>query len=352
MNILFLINYAGGAGTEKYVDNLQRIYTSEGNSCFLAYNIAGRLVETMKERGIPCLQLGLTKADFKESPKLLADYCKDNKIDVIHVQYPVENIIAVKSLKYYSKPNVVLTRHLSDYQGFKWKVLNKIYTPKNHCIICVCDEAAENLVKCGVAREKIKVIFNGVEYDETPKDNTGGYVFKLVILARYAKEKGLDFLMESLAVLKKKTDKKFILNILGEGEEYDNIAKKIESLGLGEEVKQLGYRTDTKDFLDDANLYLNSSGSGEAMSFAILEAMNAGLPVVATDVGGNSTLVEKNIVCGKILKYGDTEAFSNAILEYMNNPELLKAHSLEAKRKVKEQFDLVKLAHDVYDAYK
>jgi len=351
LNILFLINYAGGAGTEKYVDNLQRIFTSEGNSCFLGYNVGGKLSDTMSERNIPCLKLDLTRKDIKNSARKLAEYCRENKIDVIHAQYPVENIIAIESLKYYDKPHVVLTRHLSDVQGLKWTILNKIFTPRNHKIVCVCEEAKDNLIKSGVSADKMQVIYNGVECDDIARENIAGEIFKMVICARYSKEKGLDFLVESLNLLKKKTDKKFICTILGDGEEFDNIAKLIKNFGLENEVIQAGYRNDTKAFLDEANLYLNSSNS-EAMGFAMLEAMNSSLAIVATNVGANATLVNKGICCGKIVEYGDIDGYSDAILEYMNNPSLLLACGNEAKRKVKEEFDLVKLAHDVYSAYK
>ena len=351
MNILFLINYAGNAGTEKYVENLERIFSAEGNTCFLGYNVEGKLSEDFEKRGIKALKLPLTSRDISSSSKILADYCRKNDIDVIHSQYPVENIIAVRSLKYYPKPKAVMTRHLSDSQGLKWTILNRIYTGKNHKIICVCDESKDALIKNGVDPKKIEVIYNGVEYNAEPKKNTVGETFNLVICARYSKEKGLDFLIESLSLLKKKTNKRFLCRILGDGEEFNSIKTKIAELGLESEVKQIGYTNDTKSYLEDSNLYLNSSKS-EAMSVAILEAMNEGLPVVATNVGGNSTLVSKGVECGAVAEYGDADGYSNAILKYINDEQLLQLHSENANRKVKESFDLVKSAHKVYETYK
>ena len=87
------------------------------------------------------------------------------------------------------------------------------------------------------------------------------------------------------------------------------------------------------------------------MSFAILEAMNAGLPLVVTDVGGNRDLAETDIVCGKVLKYGDVDGFAGAILELMRNDALRGEYSAAAGRKVDEEFDLNKLAWDVFRAY-
>jgi len=51
MNILYLINYAGKAGTEKYVLNLMHILSAQGETCHLAYNVPGQLSETVSSEG-------------------------------------------------------------------------------------------------------------------------------------------------------------------------------------------------------------------------------------------------------------------------------------------------------------
>ena len=84
---------------------------------------------------------------------------------------------------------------------------------------------------------------------------------------------------------------------------------------------------------------------------AILEAMNAGLPLVVTDVGGNRDLAETNTVCGRVVPYGDTEGFARAILEIMEDGALSERLGAAAGRKIDEEFDLNKLAWDVFRAY-
>ena len=350
MNILFLINYAGNSGSEKYVDNLQRIFSEKGHNCFFAYNVPGKLSDIMEERGVKCLQLPLTSSDISSSAKVLGEFCKENIIDIIHAQFPVENIIALKALKYYKNMKVVFTSHLSDKQGLKWKILNKLNTPKNRCVICVCDEGKENLVASGIAPEKIKVIYNGIEYDDSSVKSHSDEVFNMMTIARYAPEKGLSFLLDALKVVKERSMRKFTCTIIGEGEEFDMIKAKAKELGLAEQIIQVGYREDAANLLANADLYLNSSKT-EAMSFALLEAMNKGVPIVVTNVGGNARLAKTNIVCGKTVEYGDVNGFANSILEYMNNEALLAEHRLEAKRKVKEEFSLEKLAEEVLSVY-
>lgn len=363
MNVLYLINYAGKAGTEKYVENLVRILGDGRISPYFAYNIDGELSEKMRSANVPTLQLNMGKKSIFSASKKLADYCRENSIDVIHAQYPRENLIALRSKKYYDKPRVVMTSHLtlwlSGFSGMIWKHLNKKYSPRNHCVIAVCREGADILIENGVLPARIKVIYNGIEPAPLPartdvlKKELGlsEDCFVLFIMARFAPEKGLSFLIDSLNALKKKTDRPFCCAIAGDGELTGEIKARIAALGLENECRLLGYRTDTKRLLPGADAYLCSSQCNEAMSFAILEAMNAGLPLVVTDVGGNRDLAETDMECGFVVDYGDTATFSDKIKLLMDNPAQRNALAKAANEKVAKYFDLEKLAGDVCAAY-
>ena len=72
MDILYLINFAGKAGTEKYVSNLVHILSARGESCHLAYNIPGQLSETLESGGFPCLRLDMSGKNVLGAAKRLA----------------------------------------------------------------------------------------------------------------------------------------------------------------------------------------------------------------------------------------------------------------------------------------
>ena len=103
MNVLYLINFAGKAGTEKYVENLIRIGRGRINP-FFAYNIEGELSQKMKEASVPCLQLEMGWRSAFFAAKKLAAFCRENEVEVIHAQYPRENIIALLSKRYCNRP--------------------------------------------------------------------------------------------------------------------------------------------------------------------------------------------------------------------------------------------------------
>lgn len=360
MKILYLINFAGKAGTEKYVENLVRIFGAAGHECHFAYNIPGELSEKMEERGIPSIRLNTGRSGFFSAAKALGGYCKKNGIEVIHAQYPRENIIAILSRRYYERVKVVYTNHLTMRAGLKWKLLNRIFMPKAHRIIAVCREGRDIMIENGVPADKISVIYNGIEPDPDPKPDKSilpelgipDDCFVLCTLARYAPEKGLGFLLDCIKSLSAKTQKPFRLIIGGDGGLFGEIKAKRDALGLTETIIMTGYRTDTPRILAACDLYLNSSECNEALSFAILEAMNAGKPLVVTDVGGNRDLAENVIVCGKAVQYGDVDAFSSAILRFMEDENYLNEMGRAAFLKIAKRFDLNTLAWDVFETYK
>lgn len=359
MNILYLINYAGNAGTEKYVYNLVKAFHGKTANCHFAYNIAGKLSKQMEEMNIPSLQVKMRHPLDKKAAKIIAEYCRKHEIDVIHAQYPRENYIALLAKKYFKRLRVVYTCHLTLEVNCLWKFANKIFTKNNHKIISVCNNGKDILINNGVKADKITVIYNGI----FPHERTFGNesikkeleidddAFVITTLARYHFSKGLDYLVRSIKKLKEKTDRKFVLLILGEGELWDEIADLIKSENLKDCVKQLGYRDDAGEVLKACDMYVNSAKCREALSFAILEALDASLPVVATDVGGNSDIISKENDCGILVDYGDEEAMANAILKIMTDKDLYEKYSKNALVAIDTVFNLDKLIEDTYNTY-
>lgn len=359
IRVLYLINYAGKAGTEKYVYNLAKKYHKSKAECYFVYNTEGPLCEQIKELGIEPKRIEMRSPfDFKAAREL-AKYCEENKIDVIHAQYPRENYIAILAKKHYKKMKVVYTSHLTISTGPLWKITNSFMTKKDHKIISVCNYGKELLIHNGFPKDKIEVIFNGVRPGEKGEPNKelkkslsiDDDTFVMSILARYEESKGLDFLLNSIKLLKERTSRKFVLLIAGDGILFEDMGELIEKLNLQDCVKQLGFRKDTADILSISDLYINSSKCLEALSFAMVEALVNGLPIVATNIGGNPDIVSPQNDCGTLVEYGDCDAFAEAVREYIENEELLKKRSENAKAAAENVFNLDKLLDDTFKLY-
>lgn len=358
MNILYLINFAGKAGTEKYVENLIDAYNGKKANCFFCYSVHGPLADKMKEKNIPYIRISMSNPFDIFAAKKLASYCRKNKIDVICPQYPRENAIALLSRLFYPSVKVVFTSHLTIKCNFVWKIINKLYTPHNHRVISVCSHGKELLIKNGFPAKKIDVIYNAIEADTVKKSSTIreelGLTdeFIIFIMARYHFSKGLPFLLDSVKALKKMTDKPFRLVIAGDGEERALVSQRIKELDLSDVVIELGFRKDTENILAGADLYVNSSSCLEALSFAILEALAKGLPVVATTAGGNTDIVNSETDLGIAVPYGDTNAFAKAMCDIMENEEMYQRMSRNAIRAVEGKFSYNRMLEKTYDTYK
>lgn len=359
MNILYLINHAGKAGTEKYVYNLVNAYNKKKCNCFFVYNEEGLLSEQMQQLGVTSFKITMRHPFDLKAAKSIAKICKANKIDIIHTQYPRENYIAILSRIFYSKVKVIYTCHLTLKTNFWWKITNKLLIPYEERIISVCNNGKELLIQNGVNKNKIDVIFNGVfpvekQRKSTLRDELGidDDTFVITTLARYHMAKGLDYFVKSIKELTKITDKKFVVLIAGEGELFDDIKSLIKSLGLENTVLQLGFRRDSENILQGSDLFVNSAKCYEALSFAILEALECSLPVVATNVGGNGDIINDKTDCGIIVEYGNEQQMAQAVLKIMTDINLRKKFSENALKTVRERFNLNLILEEIYEEYK
>ena len=360
MKILYLINFAGKAGTEKYVENLiDHCSGKPDTECFLCYNVEGELSEKMRARGIKCFRLEMKSPfDFKAA-KALADICRENGIDVIHAQFPRENYIALLSKKYYKNPKVIFTAHLIMKQPALWRVFNKIMTRRNACVLAVCPSGADVLKENGVCPDVIKTVYNGIRADSAavlsdgekndlkkslgiPDGNT-----VISIMARFSPEKGLDFLADSVALMK--TDGVSVV-IMGDGDGMADFKKRIADMGISGRFILTGYRNDCPRILAVSDIYVSSSKE-EAMSYGTLEAMAAGLPLVLTAVGGNTTLVKEGGDCGLLAEYGDAAAYAEALDRLCADKALREKYGKTALVKTKTIFDHDRLMDRIFEIY-
>ncbi len=359
MKVLYLINYAGNAGTERYVENLIRAYHPNRCRCGLCYNLEGPLVDKVKAMGAAVHRIEMKSPFDLGAAGALAKLCRDEGYDVIHAQFPRENYIALLSRRFGSGARVVFTAHLTIEQPMPWRLLNRVMTPQDHKIVALCPEGAETLARNGVSKANTVTVFNGVDAAAMPPRDrailaefgVGEGELVLTILARLAPEKGLPFLCDAIARLKEKTALPFRLLLVGDGEQMDELRAKVKTLGLEDVILLPGFRSDADDLLAASDIYLNSSGYNEAMSFAILEAMACRLPLVATDVGGNRTLAELEGRSGLIVPYGDVEGFSDAVLKLMTDRELRRALGDTAYQKARGVFSLERSLDQTFELY-
>lgn len=359
MKVLYLLNFAGKAGTERYVETLVKYLGGKEVEPYFAYNQGGLLVERLEEMQVPCRQLTMdSRFDFKAA-KALAKLCEEWDIDLIHTHYLRENYIALLAKRYNKKIRSVYTNHFVLENNFITRLSNKLLDPKQDQMIAVCNRGKEQLMANGWSGEKIQVVFNGV--DLTAWAGEGSSLreelgipadrFTMLCASRFAHDKGHAYLIRSLAKLKEISTKPFTMVLAGDGELLEPTKALAGELGLTEEeVKFIGFRKDMKNLYKGVDLYVNPS-EHEALSFLIIEALAAGLPAVITDMGGNSDILQCPDQGGLLVKYNDPENTAAALKRFLEEPEFRAMCAQNAVKNIQQRFEIHDLAQTTYQVY-
>jgi glycosyltransferase involved in cell wall biosynthesis len=347
MNILYLINHPGQGGTEKYVRIMASHTQRQGGRVFFIHNESGPLVTHMEQLGATTQQLTMHSPPDIPAARKLAQYCKTNAINIIHTQFARENYIALFARRFFGcGAAVVHTCHITARNPWGWRMMHRLFSGGNAQVIAVCNAVRDLLVANGYKQNRIKVIFNGVHYRDTLPPPTAHDPFHFISLTRFTEEKGVFFLLETAAQM----PGNFHLTIAGDGPLLPLARQFVTERNLQHCISLPGYINDAAAFLAEGDCYINSS-SREAHSFAILEAMEAGLPIIATDVGGNPDIINGRTSCGIRISYGDTAALTQAMLHIQNNTAAAATMSANARLAVKDLFNIEETIRATYAVY-
>jgi glycosyltransferase involved in cell wall biosynthesis len=172
----------------------------------------------------------------------------------------------------------------------------------------------------------------------------------LLCASRFAHDKGHRFLINALHELKNMVGPRFKCILSGDGPLLEESKKQVEDLGLSGDVIFTGFRKDMKNLIYGCDLYVNSS-EHEALSFLIIEVLACGIPVIATDMGGNRDIINEETNCGMLVKYNDSKGLAETIAKVMDDRELLGTWGENAKKAVREKFNLDKVVQETYNLY-
>lgn len=363
MKVLYLLNHAGKAGTERYVETLVKYLSADGRvEPYFAYNEPGLLVERMEAMGVPCRRIAMnSRFDFKAA-KALAALCGEWGIDLVHCHYLREHYTALLAKNYNRHIRVIYTNHFVMTNDFITRLSNRWMDPRQDQIIAVCNKGKEQLMANGWKGERIQVIFNAVDLEAWAGDRSDSTMraefgipedrFVMLIASRFAHDKGHDYLMRSLKRLTEISDVPFTMVLAGDGELLEPTKALAAELGLtGEQVKFVGFRKDIKNLYKGADLYINAS-EHEALSFLIVEAMAAGLPAVITDMAGNSDIIKSEADGGLLVTYNDPDSMASAMKRFMEEPGFLARCRERARENIENRFEVHKMAAATFDLYR
>jgi L-malate glycosyltransferase len=205
--------------------------------------------------------------------------------------------------------------------------------------------------KLHVPSQKLHYVPNGVRLHVRPAVRTSEIRQALGIpretlaffyVGRLSTVKDLGTLLLALSILPRDVAGFVRLYLVGDGAERKPLEEQRDALGLRGQVEFLGARKDVSDVLMAADAFVMSSKT-EGLPVALLEAMAAGLPCIATAVGGIPALLQNE--CGLLVPPGDPKKLSEAIELLARTPELRARLATNAVANVRENHSLEAVAN-------
>jgi glycosyltransferase involved in cell wall biosynthesis len=220
-------------------------------------------------------------------------------------------------------------------------------------VVVANSEAGRRLLASrGVPSERIQIIRNGVDPDRLQPDPVnvaacraqlavpeGGQV--VGVLATLTPAKGHDTFLKAAALVGAgRPDTRFA--IVGDGPLRASLEDQARSLGLRDRVVFFGHQPRVADYLGALDVLVSSSWDFEGHSNSILEAMSLGIPVVATDVGGNGELVQDGVT-GRLVPVRDHAAIADRVGDLLTDRDGARALAANARTMVERRFGLQRM---------
>jgi len=184
-------------------------------------------------------------------------------------------------------------------------------------LITVSEASRQLGLKAKIASEdRIVTIHNGISPEAPVWQDTSNDPVKLIMVARYSEQKDQRLLISTVA----KAGLNAKISLIGDGPYYKDVQDWTQKQGYGQVVEFLGERSDVAELLVSSDIFVLTS-MYEGFPISILEAMRAGLPVVASDVGGvNEAVIEGKT--GYLIPRSDANTLEARLRQLVENPDL------------------------------
>ncbi len=378
--VLFLLNHAGRGGTERYVELLVEGLVPASMDAVLVYNEDGPLRERLEARGIRCIHLPMASRFDRRAARRLAEICRMERIDVVHAMFLREHYIAWLARLYGCRAARMATVHLMLEQpaGPPLVWLDRAVYRGMAGIVTVCDRLGVQMREAyGIAAGKLLTVHNGIAPDplvpavtvpgsfadarreavrpdrEMIRAEFGIPADATVFLTagRFTEEKGMGFLLNGIRAWPGGVPEGVRFLLAGDGALRAEVELAARTAGLSDRILFAGHRTDLPRLLHAADAYVSPSRS-EALSLSILEAMHAGLPVLATDVGGTPEMVSPEKGTGLLVPYGDVGALAAGLARLASDAGLRASLGAVSNGLARTRFTLDIMLSRTLDAYR
>ncbi len=365
-SILYIITQGEYGGAQHYIIDLIK-YLSQDFSIEVAFgeaNKSHKFKKLLKKYKIKYHIINelQREVDYKidyQAFKILRNLIKTSKPDIVHLNSSKISIlgslaaIGLDTKIVYTAHGWVFNEQLPAKKKRFYLLAERFTALLKQKIICVSEFDRQSAINHNIApKKKLSTVHNGIpDFELLFRDEARQEItqrlddFSIFLNADFVigsigflyPNKGFDYLINAIRQLVERGEKPLLI-ILGGGPEENELKNLIEQFKIEDYVHILGETENASRLLRAFDLYVCSSVK-EGLSYTVIEAMTAGLPIIATNVGGNSELIT-NKKEGLIIKPKNIDAITNAITTIKNNPKSAKIYAEAAHKKAVSDFEI------------
>ncbi len=339
--IIYIIDNLVVSGTEIHLFNLVKGLVEIGYNHLEVINMSGEgeIYEWFCKIGIPVLNLRMRSV---RHPVFLMDFFKmtsyliRKRPDIVHTYLDTANVFGVLAAKFVGVKTIITSRRdLGIFRSKMMEILMGFLSNRVNKVVCVCKAAAAECIR----RERLHgrniiVIHNGIKLKKYTRETQNHIVFCNVAVAN-RKEKGHEDLVRAFAIALESLPNAR-LKLIGGGHLLPGLKSLADDLGIREKIDFVGHSNDVPSQLKVVTVFVLPSHS-EGISNALLEAMAMGIPVIATNVGGNPEIIT-NTKCGILVEPKDTKSLAFAMINILKNDRNLFNYGEAASKQVESSF--------------
>jgi sugar transferase (PEP-CTERM/EpsH1 system associated) len=362
-------NLKGGGAEQCVVALANQLYEHGWRPIVISLGASGALSARIHEEGIPIVVLNKRQGNDPRLALALARALRRLQVEVVHANNWSTLLESVVGARLAGVRSIVHTQHGLHFEmrasqhgpnrRFRLAAQRLIARWLSH-IVAVSPEVRQTLLDdWRVPEDKVSVILNGIPLESRP----------LTVVERNARRRELgfdhtDFVVGSMGFFRPVKDFPTLvramarvhanapqarLALIGDGPGRGDLELLVRRLGLDRIVRFLGWRTDAPAILPCLDAFALCSVS-EGISLALLEAMAAGVPIVATRVGGNPLVVQDGQT-GWLVPPGKADITADAILALLRDPLTRCAMGRSGRQRANTHFSVDRMATDYERVY-
>jgi glycosyltransferase involved in cell wall biosynthesis len=358
MNLVHLLASPFVGGPERQVLGLARAQAARHQTTFLSFaerGLARPFLQQAEREGFAAHELRTNYPRLRAAIAEVVDWLRQLRADVLLTSGYKPDIVGWRAARQAKVPVVGIAH---GWTGVTWKVrlyewLDTLALGFMDRVVCVSEATARRARRGGIPERKIRVVRNALDtrpYDfpcPTARANVENLFapaprYLVGTVGRLSPEKGMDvFVRSAITLAKRRNDVGFVL--LGEGPTRPALETLISEAGLEGRICLAGFCRDLPGILPGLDVVVSSSHT-EGLPVALLEAMAARLPVVATAVGGTP-----EVVCeaqtGYLVPPNQPEALAERLHALLDDPQTRQAMGQAGRQRVCEHFTFTSMAH-------